>query len=323
MAQEAKFHVEAVGVFGAKQTAPGVQAVLTSANALAALELEYSLGIESSAFKYLGDALSRDEETVITDTNATIKYKGFFPISGTVGGAVATQEWFEACGGAIISTPSVSVEITNRVASSALLTQSFRRSTADVTTQKEYKIWDAVGNCDLTLGIGARAMLDFTFLGNTQAPTQEPTLAASYGAQKTNVGATMRKDNLIHAKLTAEDGGTVYDVCFGSLEATNWMGFEFDRFLTGCEEGYSKGAVATDVKLTILEDTASAGKFIPEAELEKNFKREIKFGTGAGKFIEYTWDKIALATLGAGTLGKWTAQEITFRNRSWVSALLT
>lgn len=43
-------------------------------------------------------------------------------------------------------------------------------------------------------------------------------------------------------------------VCLSSLAASNFFGFDYQRYLTGCEEGFAKGATPTDVSLTVLED---------------------------------------------------------------------
>jgi hypothetical protein len=46
------------------------------------------------------------------------------------------------------------------------------------------------------------------------------------------------------------------DFAFSSLTASNFFGFDFTRYITSVEEGFAKGAVATDVSLTMLEDKA-------------------------------------------------------------------
>lgn len=43
-------------------------------------------------------------------------------------------------------------------------------------------------------------------------------------------------------------------ICLSSLAASNFFGFDYQRYLTGCDEGFAKGATPTDVSLTVLED---------------------------------------------------------------------
>ena len=57
--------------------------------------------------------------------------------------------------------------------------------------------------------------------------------------------------------LVAEAGGYSKNFCFGTLNAPNFFGFDYARYLTGCEEGFSKKAVPTDVTVGMLEDIAS------------------------------------------------------------------
>lgn len=46
--------------------------------------------------------------------------------------------------------------------------------------------------------------------------------------------------------------------CFSNCTAANFFGFEYNRYKTGCETGFSKTAVPTDVTVSILETTAPA-----------------------------------------------------------------
>lgn len=57
--------------------------------------------------------------------------------------------------------------------------------------------------------------------------------------------------------LVAQAGGYSKNFCFGTLNAPNFFGFDYARYLTGCEEGFSKKAVPTDVTVGMLEDIAS------------------------------------------------------------------
>jgi len=57
--------------------------------------------------------------------------------------------------------------------------------------------------------------------------------------------------------LVAKAGGYKKVFCFNKLSASNFFGFDYQRYLTGCEEGFGKGAVPTDVAVTMLEDKAT------------------------------------------------------------------
>jgi len=46
--------------------------------------------------------------------------------------------------------------------------------------------------------------------------------------------------------------------CFSTLTASNFFGFEFSRYKTGCELGFAKTAVPTDISVSLLEGQAPA-----------------------------------------------------------------
>lgn len=58
--------------------------------------------------------------------------------------------------------------------------------------------------------------------------------------------------------LVAKAGGYSQSFCFSTLSASNFFGFDYTRYLTGCEEGFAKGAVPTDVIITSLESQAAS-----------------------------------------------------------------
>lgn len=53
--------------------------------------------------------------------------------------------------------------------------------------------------------------------------------------------------------LVAKKDGYAKAFCFDKLTANNFFGFDYARYLTACEEGFSKTAVPTDVAITLLE----------------------------------------------------------------------
>lgn len=58
--------------------------------------------------------------------------------------------------------------------------------------------------------------------------------------------------------FTAEVGPAAKNFCFSTTNAPNFFGFDYSRYKTGCESGFSKKAVPTDVTVSILENLASS-----------------------------------------------------------------
>jgi hypothetical protein len=186
------------------------------------------------------------------------------------------------------------------------------------------------------------------------------------------------------------------DFAFSSLTASNFFGFDFTRYVTSVEEGFAKGAVPTDVSLTMLEDKAptiaitsltstttlatavaaghglsagnsvtisgatgagaanynitvlvtavttttiandtftyaittytgsatgtpivvnnSATNFDPDSNISNFFAIKLKFGTGAGKYVTYRWNKLQLSNAKEGKVGSYFGRDVTFRN---------
>ncbi len=114
--------------------------------------------------------------------------------------------------------------------------------------------------------------------------------------------------------LTATKGSAAQSFCFDKLQAPNFFGFDYARYLTGCEEGFSKTAIATDVNVTLLEDQAGTASFDPDASQSKFFGAQIKFGTAAGRYITYMWDKLQVSNTKGGTISQFLGRDVTFRN---------
>jgi hypothetical protein len=56
--------------------------------------------------------------------------------------------------------------------------------------------------------------------------------------------------------ITVSKDGWAKSACFSTFTAPNFFGQELTRFLTGCEEGFDRKAVPSDVNMTILETHA-------------------------------------------------------------------
>jgi hypothetical protein len=108
--------------------------------------------------------------------------------------------------------------------------------------------------------------------------------------------------------------------CFSTLTAANFFGFDLQRYLTGCDQGFAKGAAPTDVAVTMLEDQVGGTSFNPDANISKFYAAVLRFGNLSGgapvqyKTIAYAWDKLQLANVKEGKVGSYMGRDVTFRN---------
>lgn len=104
--------------------------------------------------------------------------------------------------------------------------------------------------------------------------------------------------------------------CFSTLSAPNFFGYDYQRYLTGCDQGFAKGGTPTDVSVTMLESqVGESGVFNPDANVTKFYGAVLKFGQGvAGKDVAYMWDKLQLANVKQGKVATYMGRDVTFRN---------
>ena len=116
--------------------------------------------------------------------------------------------------------------------------------------------------------------------------------------------------------ITLSVGPIAQTFSYATCSAANFFGFDLTRYLTGSEEGFAKGATPTDVAITMLEDKAGTTNFDPESStnISAFFGVKVKFGTGAGKYVSYMWDKLQLATIKDGKVATYFGKDCTFRN---------
>jgi hypothetical protein len=114
--------------------------------------------------------------------------------------------------------------------------------------------------------------------------------------------------------LTCTKGSAPVSFCFSSFQAPNFFGFDYARYITGCEEGFSKTAIATDVNISILEDQAGTSSFDPDANISNFYGAQVKFGTAAGKYITYKWDKLQISNVKSGAVADFLGRDTTLRN---------
>lgn len=103
-------------------------------------------------------------------------------------------------------------------------------------------------------------------------------------------------------------------MCVNSFNAANFFGFDYQRFLLTCQEGFTKGATPTDVSVVMLEDEVGGTDFDPEANIEKFFEVIIKYGTGAGKFVTIQMDRLQVSDVKDAKVASYQGKDVTFRN---------
>lgn len=316
-------------------TAASCSTGLGARNALAALNLNYFTELTSEAFVYVGDALDRDERTVITDKFAKFDFETFIPSRGAIAGSdpvakeVPLADWFGSAGlAAILSADtSGSITFTNSIASNELLTVEVRLSSPDIITDKTYTMTDCRGMVDLDNVVGSLGKVKFDYQGNLVNVTQKTPLVADFGLQKANTAPTLKSNLVSLSRLLLYSAGVepadagVTNFCFDKITAPNFAGFGYDRYQTSCEEGWSKEAIPSDVNLTIVADEAGA-VYNPDNQLEENHTLAVRWGSGTGSNMEIFYHKLQLANVGDSAVAKYKGQDLSFRNVGTVDLVL-
>jgi len=295
-------------------------------NALAALNLNYSTELTSESHTYIGDELSRDEETIITDKFAKFDCEVFLPKLGTILGADPTEDevpitdWFQSSGMAVVLSTGGQgyATLTNSQTTNDYLTIEVRRSSPDIATEKAFVMTDCRGMIDFDGTVGTRAKLKFNYMGNLDAVVQKTKIIADFEGQKAGHASSINSKTVTLSNLEVyEDANEpavgLTNFCFDKVIAPNADGFEYDRYQLSCNDGWSKGATPTDVTATILEDEAGAD-YNPDNHLEDNHVLTVRYGSGAGEVVELTWHKLQLANVVNSTVAKYSGQDLSFRN---------
>lgn len=174
---------------------------------------------------------------------------------------------------------------------------------------------------DIT-GDGTTAAITITT--NTLLDTEMVTIAGTTNYDGTYVINNVAGDvvSIAHSNSTNESSGTAtkfaeiaQQMCINNAAISNAFGFEYERYLLTCQEGFGKQAAPTDVTMTALEDEVGAGAdFDPEANIENFFYATISYGTGAGKNITMSWNKLQLANVSDTEIGNYRGKSMAFRN---------
>jgi hypothetical protein len=311
---------------------------LGPANAVAVLNLNYSTELESEAFQYTGDELDRDETTVIKDKYAKFDFETFVPSLGTIAGddptvyEVPMVDFFGAAGMALVlsTDSSGTATFTNSEASNEYLTVEIRRSSPDIPNdQKTFITSDCRGSIDFSGVVGTKGKLKWNFMGNLVSVVDKDKITPDFGDQKTEIAGSFKSTTIVTSQLDLYSGeieptytATTKNVCFQKLEAPNFTGFDYSRYQTGCIDGWSKGAVPSDVTLTILEDKASA-TYNPDDHIEKLHGLYIDYGTTTGKKVGLRFHKMQLAGITNSEVAEYAGQDLKFRNVGYSDLILS
>lgn len=109
----------------------------------------------------------------------------------------------------------------------------------------------------------------------------------------------------------------VATLCFSTLSAPNFYGFDLTRYQTGCDTGFAKGAVPTDLTVGMLEDQIGGTSFDPDSNVTKFYGVYLQFSDSAnttGRKVGYLWNKAQIANVKQGKVGAYLGRDITFRN---------
>jgi hypothetical protein len=310
-------------------------------NALAVLNLNFTVELTSEAFEYTGDELNRDETTVITDRFAKFDFETFLPVKGTTSSPPLVSEipmadWFQSSGMAVVIpvTAISKYTITNSQASNKYMTIEIRKASPDLSlTQKTYTITNARGTFDFNINLGSKPKLKFNYQGNVGSTLsiEKPSITPDFQNQKTTISESVKSTTVNLALLELWSGSTEpanitftppalptgsTNIVFDKVVSPNTTGFEYSRYMTSSVDGWSKGALPSDLTLTILEDT-SAASYNPDTKLEALHRFTLCYADiadTAGKVVTVTFHKLELTKVTASKIAKYNAQDLGFRS---------
>ena len=117
--------------------------------------------------------------------------------------------------------------------------------------------------------------------------------------------------------------GVPQQMCTNNGNFTNYFGFDYERYLLTCQEGFSKKAVATDISITLLEDESGGTDFDPDANIEKFFEITISWGAGPGKTVTLKVSKAQLITTSDTEIGSFFGKDVSLRNTGTTALILS
>lgn len=161
----------------------------------------------------------------------------------------------------------------------------------------------------LTISGTTNYNFDFVVTSVTDADTLVLTSTISAGAETVGTGTAIK--------------GVPQQMCTNNGNFTNFFGFDYERYLMTCQEGFSKKAVPSDVSITVLEDEVGGTDFDPEANIEKFFEINIKWGTGAGAYVALFFEKVQLTDSKDTAIGSFFGKELSMRNTGKTKLILS
>lgn len=215
--------------------------------------------------------------------------------------------------------------ISNATLNQALGTAVFGMDSPQAATTKVYEASDVIGMFDLMIEVAKIPEINWSFKGNFVAPSEESTLTDDFGTQKNSVyiSPVPKANNITTSELIVESAGALAtptlgtkNVCFDKVSASNCFGIDLTRYLSGCEDGFTKKAIKTDVVITIKEDMADA-TYVPEAHYGKYHRFTLAYGTVLGRKFMLYFDKLQLTSVARSPKGI-QYKDLTFENRSFV-----
>lgn len=147
--------------------------------------------------------------------------------------------------------------------------------------------------------------------GNFVALIDSPTTVSYFVKGLTDSGTAT-------GSITCGKGTTaVSSLCFSTLSAPNFYGYDLSRYQTGCDTGFAKGAVPTDLTIGMLEDQIGGSSFDPDSNVTKFYGVYLQFSDSAnteGKKVGYLWTKAQIANVTQGKVGAYLGRDAAFRN---------
>lgn len=288
----------------------------------------------------LGDSLSRDLIVTKTDEYGKIVIETFAQVLGALNpslpiASVPLSALMQCIGFNIVVGGTGIITLTNDVVVNTWNSVQVRKHSDDFSagTQKLYKVTNARGTMDVAVKVGSRTKYTYNLVGTYNAPTMQTQLVANYGNQILNFAPPLTEVNTIQVriqKLTSlipyvlsGVGADTVDLCLSEATIPNITGFDLQRFQLSCQSNFAKTTTNPDITLTILEDSAASGVFIPEDHILDYYKIDIKYGGVAGKQIAFSFRAAQLTALPTTEVVQFYGQQLTFKNVSTSSIIMS
>ncbi len=210
------------------------------------------------------------------------------------------------------------LKFTNSLSSKSSLTAQIRKSSLDIADQKIVTLTGVRGTVDLNIKIAERPKFKFNYHGNIASIINDTAFSTNINTQKTNIAPVTLSSNIVNAAISPMNGETyTNNISFISFSASNFDGFDLKRTQTGSGDFWYPQAIAHDVMITILEDTAresysDADSFRPEDNVGKEFNFTFEQGSAVGSKFKVFMNKLTLKGYKHTTQGNVASIDLTF-----------